>query len=317
MAANHKKVGLLYGPENHFPKALRDYINRKGEGKVLAEPIEINRVMQGRGTDYDVIIDRISHEYPFYRSYLKNAGLTGTAVINNPFWWSADDKFFNNCLAVRTGVTVPRTVLLPSKEHQPGTINQTYRNMKFPLDWDGIFDYVGFPAFFKPFAGGGWKHVYRVESPEAFFKAYDESGTLVMMLQEEIEFSEYFRCFCIGSQHVRLMEYEPRNPHHLRYVRNAGPIESRLKGIMEEAVLSLNRSLGYDFNTVEMAIREGIPYAIDFGNPVPDADPQSLGDEHFEWVVSTLGAYAIERALDHEPGKDNLTWGTFVKKAAW
>ena len=59
---------------------------------------------------YHVIIDRISHDIPFYRAYLKNAALCGATVINNPFWWSADDKFFNFALGDKIGVAIPATV---------------------------------------------------------------------------------------------------------------------------------------------------------------------------------------------------------------
>jgi hypothetical protein len=94
---------------------------------------------------------------PFYRAYLKNAALTGTVVINNPFWWSADDKFFNNALADQLGVPLPKTVILPSAKHPDDTTYKSFRNLVAPLDWEGIFDYVGFPAYMKPYAGGGWK----------------------------------------------------------------------------------------------------------------------------------------------------------------
>jgi hypothetical protein len=100
-------------------------------------------------------------------------------------------------------------------------LNDSFSNLAFPLDWDTIFNYVGFPAYMKPFAGGGWKHVYRLDSAEDFFAKHAETGQLVMLLQEEIVFTEYYRCYCIGGKYVRIMSYEPRNPHHLRYVADS------------------------------------------------------------------------------------------------
>jgi glutathione synthase/RimK-type ligase-like ATP-grasp enzyme len=188
-------------------------------------------------------------------------------VINNPFWWSADEKFFNNALMTKLDVAVPKTVLLPSNQHPDDTNANSFRNLDYPLNWDAMFSYVGFPAYFKPFAGGGWKNVYRLESPDDFFKAYNETGQLVMMLQEEINFTEYFRCYCLDRKDVHIMRYDPKQPHHLRYVRNPKPIEKPLMDKLLHAVLTINNSLGYDFNTVELAIRDGIPYAIDFCNP--------------------------------------------------
>jgi hypothetical protein len=111
------------------------------------------------------------------------------------------------------------------------------------------------------------------------------------------------------------MSYEPRNPHHLRYAADFAPNEERRKQ-MEEIVLNINKYLGYDFNTVELAVRDGIPYAIDFGNPAPDAERSGVGEENFEWVVETAANYAIERAMAQKENQDNLTWGEYVKTSA-
>ncbi len=307
-----KKIGILFGQETTFPPAFVDRVNEKKVDGITAEFLQLDKVIQGVGTGYDVIIDRISQDVPFYRAYLKNEAITGTAVINNPFWWSADDKFFNNALALKLGVAVPKTVILPSKKHPDDTNSNSFRNLKYPLDWEAIFNYVGFPAYFKPFAGGGWKHVYRIENMEQFFRAYDETGQLVMMLQEEIVFTDYFRCYCLDRQDVHIMQYDPKQPHHLRYVRNPQPKEKKLMDQIYNAVLTLNKGLGYDFNTVELAVRDGVPYAIDFCNPAPDADVNSIGQENFDWIVEAAANMAIRRAQNHRPGKNNCTWGEFV-----
>lgn len=310
-----KKIGILFGKERSFPMAFVERINSKGVNGVVAEPVRIDKVIQGAADEYAVIVDRISQDVPFYRAFLKNAAICGTAVINNPFWWSADEKFFNNCLAVKIGVPVPKTVILPSYELPPDTTDQSFSNLTYPLDWESIFNYVGFPAYMKPFAGGGWKNVYKLHDMQDFYSKHGETGQLVMLLQEEIIFEEYYRCYCIGGKHVRIMPYEPRNPHHLRYTSDFHPTPERLQQ-MEEIVLRINQYLGYDFNTVELAVRDGIPYAIDFCNPAPDADLPSVGEDNFNWVVETAANYAIERALAHEPKRDNLTWGEYIKHSA-
>lgn len=310
-----KKIGILFGQERSFPKAFVDRVNAMKVSGVVAEPVSINKVAQGAATDYAVIIDRISQDVPFYRAYLKNAALTGTAVINNPFWWSADEKFFNNCLALQVGVPVPNTVLLPSRDHPTDTNADSFSNLGFPLDWKAMFEYIGFPAYMKPHSGGGWKSVYRLSNADELFDKLAETGQLVMMLQEEIKFDAYFRCYSIGRKYIRIMHYEPRNPHHLRYAANHDVSDALMK-TMEDYVLRLNNALGYDFNTVEFAIRDGIPYAIDFCNPAPDADVNSVGQENFDWVVEHAAKYAIERALEQKPGQDNLTWGTYIQQAA-
>ena len=311
-----KKIGILYGQESTFPFALIDKINAMNVPGIKAEAVQLDKVQQGATSDYAVIIDRISQDVPFYRAFLKTAAITGTAVINNPFWWSADEKFFNNSIAISVGVPVPKTYLLPSNQMPTDTNANSFRNLKYPMDWNGIVEDIGFPAYMKPHSGGGWKSVYRVESLDDLFAKHNETEQLVMMLQEEIVFEEYFRCYCIGGKYVRIMQYEPRNPQHLRYSVNTPPSSPQLLDTIRDYVLRLNQALGYDFNTVEFAVRNGVPYAIDFCNPAPDADKASVGQENFDWVVETSARYAIERALAHKPGQDNLTWGNFVRTGA-
>jgi len=242
----NKKIGILFGKERSFPEAIIKRINEKKAKGIIAEPVKIDKVMQGEGSGYAVILDRISQDVPFYRAFLKNASISGT--------------------------------------------------------------------YMKPFAGGGWKHVYRLESKEDFFEKHAETGQLVMLLQEEIVFEQYFRCYCIGRKYVHIMPYEPRNPHHLRYVANFKPSKSLLKE-MEQIVLKINNYLGYEFNTVELAVRDGVPYAIDFCNPAPDADLQSVGTENFEWVIEHAAKYLIEVAESNDPKVGNLSWGNFIKNS--
>jgi glutathione synthase/RimK-type ligase-like ATP-grasp enzyme len=310
-----KKIGILFGQERSFPTAFIEKINSKGIEGITAEPVLIHKAMQGENSGYAVIFDRISQDVPFYRTWLKNEALTGTAIINNPFWWSADEKYFNNCLMTKLGVPIPKTAILPSHQLPTDTSHESFANMAYPLDWESIFNYVGFPAYMKPFAGGGWKNVYKLHNAEDFFQKHSETEQLVMMLQEEIIFEEYYRIYCIGRKYVRIMSYEPRNPHHLRYSADFKPNAQRIKQ-MEEIVLRINNYLGYDFNTVELAVRNDVPYAIDFCNPAPDAERTSVGEENFEWVVENAANYAIERAMEQKEGRDNLTWGEYVKRSA-
>jgi len=308
-----KKIGILFGQERSFPEAFVKRVNELAEGEFVAEYVNIDKVFQAEPLDYAVILDRISQGVPFYRAAMKNAASTGTAVINNPFWWSADEKFFNNALAVKLGIPVPKTALIPSRELPTDTTDESFSNLAYPLDWDAIFEYTGFPAYMKPFDGGGWKDVYKINDKEDFFEKHKETKQLVMMLQEEIKFEEYYRCYCIGGKYVRIMQYEPNNPFHLRYAVDKAPSSEELLQTMHDYVIKLNQHLGYDFNTVEFAVRDGIPYAIDFCNPAPDAEITSVGEENFNWVIEHAALYAIERARAHKPNQDNLTWGEYVK----
>ena len=311
-----KTIGVLFGMENTFPGALVERINTLNVDGIRAEFCEVGGVVMAEPSKYAVIVDRISHDMPFYRAWLKNCALTGTQIINNPFWWSADDKFFNYALASRLGVAVPRTVLLPHKLFPPDITERSVRNLQFPLDWDSIFDYVKFPAFLKPHDGGGWRDVFHVHNREEFFAAYDQSRDLAMTLQAAVNFNEYFRCYVVGQKDVHIMPYDPRQPHHLRYVQDPPAYDPKLLKRVERDALKLCRALGYDLNTVEFAVEDGVPYAIDFMNPAPDADRVSVGEANFEWIVDKVAKLAVQRAL--KPVKVELRWASLLggEKAA-
>jgi hypothetical protein len=265
--------------------------------------------------DYALILDRISHEVPFYRTFLKTAVARGVQVVNNPFWWSADDKYFGNIVAESAGVAVPRTVLLPHKHRPPNTEATSFRNLRF-VDWDAVFGYLGFPIFLKPAYGGGWKDVYKCDDVAEFFAAYDQTKDLTMMAQEAIDFGEYYRCYVLGRERVHLMRYDPKRPHHERYVLDAPPIDPAFEARLRRDALALSEALGYDMNTVELAVRGGVPYAIDFTNPAPDADLNSVGPSNFAWVVENMAQVLVDRVRNPRPFEITGTWPAAAMSAA-
>jgi glutathione synthase/RimK-type ligase-like ATP-grasp enzyme len=306
------KIGIMFGMENTFPPALVEKINSMKVEGVTAEFVKLGGVKMAEPSGYRVIIDRISQDIPFYRAYLKNAVLSGTIVINNPFWWTADDKFFNYALASKLGIAIPPTVILPHQKHPEGTNELSMRNLIYPLNWEEIFAYVGFPAFLKPYSGGGWKHVYKVHSPEEFFHHYNRTGDLCMTLQHGVEFKEYFRCYVVGQEKVHVMHYDPRAPHHERYVKDPPPADPKLLTRVVKDAQTLCQALGYDLNTVEFAVEDGVPYAIDFLNPAPDADIHSVGRENFDWIVNAVAEMAVKKALSDEAPVQELHWASFL-----
>jgi len=310
-----RKIGVLFGMENSFPGALVEHINARNIDGIKAEFVETGAVHMDKAPAYSVIVDRISHDIPFYRAYLKHAALNGTVIINNPFWWSADDKFFNYSLAEKLGVAVPKTVILPHKKHPEGTTDRSMRNLEYPLNWDAVFEYVGEHGFMKPVDGGGWRDVYHIHNREEFFRAYDQSHDLCMTYQKAVEFTEYFRCYVVGQKKVHIMPYDPRKPHHERYVQTPEGLEAtydkKLLKRVERDALKLCQALGYDLNTVEFAVEDEIPYAIDFMNPAPDADLHSVGQVNFDWIVKEVADLAIAKAKTalHVP---ELRWAAFL-----
>jgi len=306
------KVGLLVGRETSFPEAFIDYVNSSNLG-IQAEMIKIGAVGAIDPCNYRVIIDRISHEVPFYRSFLKTAALSGAIIINNPFWWSADDKFFGTALAARLGVAVPKTVLLPQKEYIKDIRPESLRNLVYPLDWQSILDYTGLPAIMKPHDGGGWKNVYKVNSLEELLFYYNQTGTLCMMLQEFIAFDRYVRCYCIGRKKVLIMPYDPTKPYlQNQYFPDENYLSQELRERITQDCLKLNQALSYDINTVEFAIRDSVPYAIDFMNPAPDADRHSVGEANQRWLIEAVAEMVVDYAHNGQPAYQSLRWSDFI-----
>jgi hypothetical protein len=303
-----KRVGLIVGREWSFPPAFIEEVNGRNAG-VTAELVQLGGTRMDDPSDYAVLIDRISHEVPYYRSYLKYAALNGVAVINNPFMWTSDDKFFEAALATKLGVASPKTVVLPNKEYIPGIHHQeSLRNLVYPLDWEGILAYVGLPCVLKDAHGGGWRDVYICHTLEELFKAYDGSGQLTMVLQEFIEWDQYIRCLCLGQEEALPMKYDPRaRKYHVEHEHLSPQLGAR---VVKDS-LTLVRALGYDMNTVEWAVRDGVPYAIDFMNPAPDMDINSLTSHYFDWTVTHMADLAI-RLAKSPPPKVDVAGGGFL-----
>ena len=257
---------------------------------------------------YNVILDRVSHEVPFYNSILKMAVLEGVRVINNPFWNKADDNFFHNVVASKMKVNVPRTVILPSKEHPSGTTTDTLRNLIYPLNWDEVFDYVGFPAYIKPNVENSSHIFFKVYNKPEFFSAYDLTGSSVMLLQESIEYDEFYRCYVIGKKYVQTMNYDPAKPRNLRFSAKSKPINEKLKSELEYMSLKICTALGFDFNVVEFAIRNGESYAVEFINTAPVADKNLLHSEYYNWLVDKTSDFLIEQARKRKSKPGNYSW---------
>jgi hypothetical protein len=302
------KVGLMCGRESAFPPAFLERVNRLGaEHGISADFVTLTGTKMGESSGYRVIVDRISHEVEYYRAFLKHAVLTGTYVINNPFWWTADDKFFNYAIAQKVGVAVPKTVVLPQKSY-PADIDLTsdsLHNLGYPIDWDGLLDYVGRPAILKPYSGGGWKHVYKVHNREELIAAYDGTGPYCMTLQQFIHFDQYVRCFTFGKTDIVPVRYDP---HERRYLIEHSYLTPELGERIVKDAQTLNTALGYEMNTIEFAVENGVPYAIDFLNPAPDFERDRITPHYFEIVVEKMARLVIDRALSGQPSQSWPRW---------
>ncbi len=303
------KVGLFVGREWSFPPAFIEEVKRRDQG-VVAELVEIGATRMDDPVPYAVIIDRISHEVPYYRSYLKHAVLQGVTVVNNPFMWTADDKFFDASLCERLGIASPKTVALPNKDYVPGIVHpDSLRNLK-QVDWQALIDYVGLPCVLKDAHGGGWKEVYVCHSLDELIYHYDQSGLMTMIVQEFIQWDQFVRCICLGQEEVLPIKYDPKErKYHVEHEHLSPEVGAR---VVRDS-LTLVRALGYDMDSMEWAIKDGIPYAIDFMNPAPDMDIYSLTPHYFEWAVTHMADMAIRLAKQPRPQLPELRWNSLMQ----
>jgi hypothetical protein len=304
------KIGLIVGREWSWPPAFIEEVRRRDEG-VIAEYVTLGTPRMNDPAQYAVVIDRISHEVPFYRTWLKHAVLQGVTVVNNPFMWSSDDKFFGATLATSLGIAHPKTVVLPNREYIPGIRHdESLRNLQFPLDWEGLVEYLGLPVVLKDAYGGGWRDVYICHSLEELLDNYNGSGLLTMIAQEFIHFEQFVRCICIGQEQILPIHYDPKER---KYVVDPDYLAPRLRDQIISESRALVRALGYDMNSIEWAIRDGIPYAIDFMNPAPDMDIHSLTPTYFEWALQKMADLAIRLAKEPRPPAGPQSWNRFLQ----
>ncbi len=300
-----KKVGLLCGREWSWPPKFLEEVNRRNAG-VTAEFVKLGGTRMDEPTPYSVIIDRISHEVPYYRSDAKKAVLDGVSVVNNPFMWTADDKFFGATLLTKLGLAHPKTVALPNRDYVPGIVkSESLRNLDYPMNWQAIVDYVGMPCILKDAHGGGWRGVYVCHTMEELVRHYDSSGLLTMIAQEFIQWDQYVRCMCLGQNTVLPMPYDP---HQRAYIPDANYLTPAVRDRIVDDSLTVVKALGYDMNSVEWAVKGGVPYAIDFMNPAPDMDLNSLTPGYFDWCVTAMADMAIDLCHNPRPQLRDLHW---------
>ena len=293
------RIGVLRGRENSFPDAFIAKVNSMGKG-VTAEYIQLGGTKLNEPVPYRVVLDRMSHEVPYYAVYLKMAALQGTYCINNTFWRTADDKFFGYAIAEKLGIAEPKTVVLPNRGYVDDVTGESLRNL-WPTDFQMYLDYVGCPCIMKPAFGGGWKNVHKIHSLEELCAFYEGSGSLTMMLQEFITWDTYIRVPTIGRRWARGIRYDPAPGGLGGYNQDYDILPRDLRDKAEELSLTFNKALGYDMNAIELAVKDGLFYGIDLTNYTPDMDYRSLKDAHFPWVVEKMAEFAVEKARSGEP----------------
>lgn len=305
------RIGLLVGRESSWPPAFIEEVNGRG-ADFVAEYVQLGGTAMNEPCEYAVLVDRISHEVPYYRAYLKNAVLQGAHVINNPFMWTADDKFFEASLATRLGIASPRTVVLPNKDYVPAVVhNESLRNLKYPVPWSEHIEHLGgFPVVLKG-AHAGAQPVSKIHNWSELWHAYNATGLHTTILQSYMEWDAYLRVLCLDQQDFLVMRYDPI--HHEYADHDLSP---ELHSRVVRDCRALVEALGYDMSSVELAIKDGVPYVIDCMNPAPDMDIFSLGEARHRWCVSRMADLCIRLAQKPRAQNAAMRWSRFFDSGA-
>lgn len=291
------RIGLIIGRERDWPEAFLAGIAARRPG-VTAELVKLGGTYVDEEPGYAVLLDRMSHEVPYYRTYVKYAAMRGSYVINNPYTWAADNRFFGTAVANHLGLRSPRTIVLPNKDVETDVVPDSFRNLQYPMDWEGITAQIGVPAIFKEISSGGRRLSYRVHSVDELIQRYDESGTRTMILQQVIQDGDHIHCLVIAGENTLLLRYDREGNRYLPELNLA----QDLAGALEESAVAITKTYQYDMNMVEFINRDGEIFVINSTNPAPVLDRQIMNDEQFQWAVEHSIHLALNR-LDSPPAQ--------------
>ncbi|RZU14022.1 hypothetical protein EV645_4883 [Kribbella rubisoli] len=293
-------IGLLLGAEEDWPQAFEALLQRVGpvtldghehefgSRRLTIEPFDLNDPVR-----VGLVIDRLAYWYYHPREWLKKAALmNGTYLLNSPFTFQAMEKHSAYCAMLRLGLKIPRTVLVPYK-NPVDNVRWAYTSAKYnrPFDLDAIADDLGYPLYMKPFDGGGWRGVSRINNRDDLHRAYDESDEMLMHLQATVEYDKFARALSIGAE-TMVMDFRPDEPMHNRYAVSHGFL-SPSAGHQTVAISRIvNAFFGWEFNSCEMLVAGDEVYPIDYANACPDVAVTSL-HYYFPWAISALVKWSV------------------------
>ena len=291
-----KKIGVFSIKED-FSQALIHKINGFKLKDIKAEFALVGETRLFEKSHYSVIVDRLSYYVDYFNVYLKNAALMGAYVINNPYKTCISDRLFNYETARKMGLDIPRTVCLPSKEQHPACSTSDLKNLKYPLDWEDIGDFIGFPAILKPYEAFGFRDVYKVNNINELMQAYNGTGKRVMILQEFIDYDLFVKVFVVGQKDVLVVRYDQETRGYIEEdeFKNMGAGQKIINNALE-----ITKKHDFDFAALEFALKGDIPYAVNFINPSPSCRAETLSQKNFDWLVDKLADFAVKCAKENK-----------------
>ncbi|MGQ7847483.1 ATP-grasp domain-containing protein [Granulosicoccus sp. 3-233] len=324
MAERKVKIGLSLGADICWPicyenllNDLRLDINHGGERLTFSsERVTIEPFNLQQDVSYDVVIDRLTHWYSTSREWIKKGILLDDLyVYNNPWSLQSNEKHTSYAAMMRLGLPVPETWMLPPKAYEDSDdLQETLRKYARMFSLEDIGSQLGYPFFMKPYHGGGWKGVSKIDDLADFQRAYDESGTEVMNLQSAVLPHDWFvRCVGLGPQ-MRKVNYDPSAALHDRYRMDIDFLDAEDNSVLEDMTATINSFFGWDFNSCEALRRDGIWHPIDFANACPDSQVTSL-HYHFPWLLKANLRWSIFCAATRRPMHRNLDWAPYFEIA--
>ena len=325
MAQVTRKIGLSLGADSCWPKCYEDIVAKldltipMGRDKVRfhvertsIEPFDLQAPKK-----YDLVIDRLTHWYPFQREWIKKSILLdGTYVFNNPWSVQSMEKHTTYCAMMALGIPIPKTALVPAKEYEPKPdLQVTLQRYAKLFNLGQVGEQVGYPSFIKPYDGGGWQGVSKVDDDKSLWAAYDQSGKSIMHLQAGIvPYDRFVRCIGFGPQ-TKTILYDPSAPLHQRYTIEKDFIDAKDQALIEDITLTINAFFGWDFNSCEALLKDHVWHPIDFANPCPDSQVTSL-HRHWPWLIKSYIRWSLFCAATKRPMRATLDWQPFfdVKK---
>jgi hypothetical protein len=316
-----KSIGLSLGADICWPVCYEEIMRRLAptivvDGKTIeieVERVRIEPFSLRQPCKYDLVIDRLTHWFYSSREWIKKAVLMDDLyVFNNPWSIQSMEKHTSYCAMMRLGLPVPETWILPQKSYQ------STHDLEKTLEYANLFDLedigsaLGYPSFLKPYDGGAWVGVSKIDSGSDLHEAYDESGTRLMHLQKAVLPHDLFvRCVGLGPQ-LRTVNYDPDAPLHDRYRPQANFLDPDSERLLQDITLTINSFFGWDFNSCEGLRQNGEWFPIDFANACPDSQVTSL-HYHFPWLVMANIRWSIFCVATGRRMRKNLDWAPYFE----
>ncbi|CAN5210903.1 hypothetical protein BH24PSE2_BH24PSE2_02230 [soil metagenome] len=324
MAEVTKTIGLSLGADICWPICYEEMLRRldlaiphgKDVLRFNVERVTIEPFSLRQGCRYEVVIDRLTHWYHTSREWIKKAViLDGLYVFNNPWTLQSMEKQTTYCAMMRLGLPIPGTWLVPPKAYDPSAdLQPTLQQYARHFNLGEIGEQLGYPLFMKPYAGGGWVGVSKIDDEAALRAAYEKSGKLVMNLQAGVyPYDRFVRCLGLGPQ-VRFINYDPSAPLHDRYQVDHDFLDSDDAALLEDMTLTINSFFGWDFNSCEVLRKNGTWHPIDFANACPDSQVTSL-HYHFPWLILANLRWSVFCAATGRPMRIHFDWQPYFEIA--